>query len=198
MIRKFALALGACVAFAGSAHAAATPVYTSTAFSNITHPTINAWCSECGGTQKIVDAFQLSSATTLGGANTAIQSNYGANWHITVSLYDSSFTVIDSATFAPGSYSLTGLANNVSEVKFDLPDWSVGAGNYFIGFSDVNLGAPGYAVDGPELQYNLASRSSVGTSAALQLTSAVPEGTNLALMLAGLGALGVALRRRRA
>lgn len=196
MIRKLFLAITTLATFTGAAHADSA-VYTSAAFSNMTSPAVD-WCSECGGGQQIVDAFSLSSATVLGGATTAIESDYGSNWNITVSLYDSSFHVMDSTTFAWGSYSVNYLGNSVDEVKFTLPDWSVGAGNYFIGFTDYNLGAPGYHVGDTELQYNLQYQDSPGTSAALQLTSSVPEGSSLAFMLAGLGAVAAGLRRRRA
>ena len=198
-LTKILAAAVAALSLAGAAQADA--LYTSSAFGSMASPQTNAWCSSCGGSYTVLNPFTLSQASVLTGAETAIQSDYGSNWNVTVSIWDGTHSsVLDTAVFAPANYSTSYVGNDVSALSLVLPSWNLAAGSYYISFYDPNaLGVPGYATGG-DLQYQLGA-GGVGEAGAYQISgvSAVLEVSELSLMLAGLAFVGgAALRRKKA
>ena len=195
-------ALAATLSLTGAAHA--DVLYTSSGYATIASPSVNAWCSSCDGSYVVLNPFSLAGASVVTGAEAAAQADWGSDWNITVQVWDSTQThVLDSATFANGSYGLASVGGDVDDLTFALPSWKLAAGNYFVSFYDpANLAVPGYATGG-DSQFQNDSRSgtsdALGTAGAYRLTGvpAVPETSGLALMLAGLALVGVAARRRR-
>lgn len=113
-------------------------------------------------------------------------SAFGANW-------SPFFKNFDGATGTPGSVSGSGLAVNLgndSTVDFVIP---TSYDNRFVGFSS----------DTPFSQFSLTYVDSVSPfresyqMSGLQFAAAVPEPETYAMLLAGLGLIGV-MRRRRA
>ncbi|HAT30875.1 MAG TPA: hypothetical protein DCW29_08510 [Janthinobacterium sp.] len=191
----------AVVLFASSSAAMAdTALYVSSDYANAVHPEQNAWCSTCGDGQIIGDRFTLSLASTVKSTDFAIQSDYGSNWNIHIGIYSAGLQQIAVNTFAPGSYALSPLDNNVSMVHVNLPSLSLGAGTYYMSwYDDYAMGVPGYTAGGSSSEFNFKAGLPIGGyGAAFRVggsVSAVPEPESYAMLLAGLGLLGCLARR---
>ncbi len=200
-VRKPALAAAAAVSAMPAM--AETALYTSGDYYNAATPFVNGLCSPCSNsqfTQTIGDRFTLLSAATVTSTDFAIQANYGSNWNISVTIYDAGMSVLASSTHAPGSYGLDHLANsNVTMVHADLPSLSLNSGTYYVTWSDdTDMAIPGYTASGAKTMFVL-GYSTIGVGGAFRIggiPGAVPEAPGYAMLLAGLGLLGYAARRR--
>ena len=197
-LTKYVAAAVAALSFAGAAHADA--LYTSSAYGSIANtPDIN-WCSSCGGQYQVLNPFSLSQSSVVTGLDIGATAWYGMNWNLTVQVWDSTHTnVLDTATFASGSYTTNVLNANVNELTFTLPSWNLAAGNYYVSVVDpTDFAIASYNNTGTDFQYQIGiGQHDTSGAYVVSGVSAVPEGSELSLMLAGLALVGTAVRRRR-
>ncbi|HEY8974934.1 MAG TPA: hypothetical protein VIN75_11990 [Burkholderiaceae bacterium] len=197
-LTKYVAAAVAALSFAGAAHADA--LYTSSAYGSIANtPDIN-WCSSCGGQYQVLNPFSLSQSSVVTGLDIGATAWYGMNWNLTVQVWDSTHTnVLDTATFASGSYTTNVLNANVNELTFTLPSWNLAAGNYYVSVVDpTDFAIASYNNTGTDFQYQIGiGQHDTSGAYVVSGVSAVPEGSELSLMLGGLALVGTAVRRRR-
>ncbi len=194
----------AAVAFALAGTANAGVVFTSSAYGLMGSDPIVSWCSTCGdkGDYTVLNPFSLSSVTVLSAVDVGVTAAYGKDWNVEVSIWSADRSqVLQTAHFANGSYTARHAGSVVDDLRFQLPSWNLGAGDYWISFKDdAKLSVAAYVTDAPDYQYQVypGGEYYLGTEGAYRIegVSAVPESGTLALTLAGLGVLGLLTRRR--
>lgn len=172
-------------------------VFQSAAFNNISAPQVNAWCSSCSGTYQVFDNFILNSATQITGTNFAIQTGYGVNQNITISLWDSTHTTqLFSQTVTASSYTQTNLPGLVTLIGANLSGPILAAGSYYVSwYNPVQLAIPGYVGGNTLYQSGIGLHNNIAAFQMLGNPASVPEPASLALL--GLGLVGLIQSRRR-
>jgi hypothetical protein len=202
--------VAAAIGIAGLQGALAATAYTSENWNDrFFKPTESAFCTSCNGDAETSDTFTLGASTTIGGVDVAVVDWYGSPHNtIEVGIWDMALTTqLFSQTFTLGNYTSTNLGNTVDLLSFSLSGPTLAAGNYRMSWYDpANMGMASYAGSGltqshPRIQ-NLNGYSSIQAGASFQIydnagVTPVPEPETYAMMLAGLGLLGVVARRRK-
>lgn len=184
-------------------------------------------CSSCTGYGAVFASFSLSSQETLdkafvlvtGAANAmtislfndggdGLPARNGTGGILNPILYQD-YTAPTSVTAAPGN---AGNGGN-SLVEFSLANWQVGPGNYWIRFAGYSnllpvyqTATPGHSravgtdflLEGRNVTYNPSNMAvAFSLHGVSPSTGAVPEPGAWAMMLAGFGAVGFVMRRRK-
>jgi hypothetical protein len=165
------------------------------------NPTVNAWCSPCGGSYRVYDTFMLGSAASVSRIDFAIQTEYDFPTTVTVGIYTLSNglpgTQLFSQVFAPSSFTYVNTMFDTSIVSVSPNNLALAAGSYDITFySSCDLAVPGYADPGGVLYQSGAGFHS-GQSAGFDLVGAARIPEPASTMLIGVGLLGIGMIRRR-
>lgn len=171
------------------------------------NPTLNAWCSACGGAYQVYDTFTIGSASAIGSVSFAVQTSFFFPTDIEVSIWSvdgggAPGAQLLSQTFTTGQFvSVVNTPFDTSIVTVNPTSWSLASGMYDISFYADNLGVPAYA-GGAGLLYQEGFGFYEGDSAAFSLDDTAMNATTpvpaaLPLLLTGLGALGLVGRRRK-
>jgi len=176
-------------------------------------PAVAGYCSSCNAFLqfRIYDTFTLARDATINSVTFALDTgNYAGN-SVNLGFFNLSGalpgTGIANYTFAPSQFtSVVPIAafgqRSGALVTVDIGALALSAGSYDISFFNANgLSIPAYANPGGKLyqsgNFFQASQFYPDKSAAFALTgTAVPEPASWALMIAGFGLTGGALRRR--
>lgn len=203
-MKKLALALAAMLV---SASAQAAVVYQSIDLDNVPSTAGNGGVySGLNGAYRGFSDFTLDEAATVSQADFLVNYGYGYDGGaIEVGIYAVDATgghsLVAQAIFDAASRTETQVLSSVKRITVALPDVQLNAGHYeFSYFSPNQLVLPLFARTG---NYYVASGGGgyfADESSAFRLSSAdapaVPEPATWAMMLGGLGVLGVATRRR--
>lgn len=209
MIKNGIVALAIVIAGLTGAHAAIG--YSSENWGDrFATPTGPSYCSSCGGIWETSDTFSLSSAGTITGVDLAVLDWYGGQHEsIEVSIWDDSLsTNLFSQTFTFGNYSSVNLGNSVDLLSFDLSGPTLSAGSYRMSWFDpLDMAIATYTSGSGVWQSNPTVENTThnvdrGVGASFQIytnpaVNPIPEPETYAMMLAGLGLMGLVARRRK-
>jgi hypothetical protein len=161
-------------------------------------PSLNSWCSGCGGVLQVFDSFTLASNANVESIQFDVDTIFGGPAQpITLSIYGHNSGQPSSGIFtetSTGSFVNTLNGTSIVTHPFDL---SLTAGTYWISYFADDLGIPAYGSSGslrqlyPDGTYVLRNSSSGFRLESLD----VPEPTSLSLLCAGI--LGLLAFRRR-
>ena len=193
---------------------AASGAQADTLYSNGPAGTTSNWCvgdNQCGGSFEIVTPITLATDSSLSSLNFTLGSfnAFSSTNTVHVDIWNAAPTVgtwASSSVFA-GNQSATDVNNFIT---VSLPDATLSAGQYWLGLivaNDTGIStylASGAAGSSQQFDVSAGTFSPNFFNATVPLmavqvngVSAVPEPGSIALLLAGLGLVGVTARRRK-
>ena len=192
---------------------AASGAQADTLYSNGPAGATSNWCvgdNQCGGSFEIVTPITLATDSSLSSLNFTLGSfnAFSSTNTVHVDIWNAAPTVgtwASSNVFA-GNQSATDVNNFIT---VSLPNANLSAGQYWLGLIVANdTGTSTYLTSGEtgssqQFDVNAGTFSPVFFNATVPLmavqvngVSAVPEPSSIALLLAGLGLMGVSARRK--
>ena len=181
----------------------ATVVYSSIPDLTVA-PAINAWCSDCygGSTFEPLDQFTLSAGSAITGFNLVTQTGYFEGLSgFTVEIYDAAHaSILFSQAVTPSV--VLDTAYGTSIVTASLTGLTLAAGTYWFGAIAPILAVPGFSGGNGTLIDTTPHTGNalfpLGGNTGYELLGGVPESATWAMMIAGFGLVGAAMRRRAA
>jgi hypothetical protein len=193
------------VASAAAGAASAAVVWSSVPDLTVT-PSVDAWCSSCGGSYEPLDQFNLAAPAQITGFDLVALNAYGYNavQPITFDVYNADHSaLVFSEIVIPSFVQATGRDDAI--VTASVSGLDLGSGTYWASFRAFTFGVPGFSNGGNGSLIDTTPGTGVesfqlGGNTGYQLlgvAGAVPEPSTWAVMLFGFGGLGAAIRMRR-
>lgn len=194
-MKKFALLVAAGAAALSSPAMAAFVVDTGSP----TPAGIN-WSFDPG--QSLAAFFTLASATTIQSVEGYINTSAGST--VTIAIHSNGALPVAANTLFSSSLTTTGNGTDAWQGVFNQ-NWALNAGSYWVSFANTGLGGMRGNAPNPLSNYAFTSSGNwndfsglnIGVRLGDSLTAGVPEPASWALMIAGFGLVGGAMRRRR-